>query len=96
MPFGRQRVYELPARIKTTRGGAYSDNREVPSAAKLAARRPGAPARSRPNHFGLTRTGARHSTILKVSPPSGILDSFNATQIVRGAVLARVLDRELY
>ena len=30
---GGQRVYELPARVKAARRGAYSDNREVLSAA---------------------------------------------------------------
>ena len=45
---GRQRADEFPARIKPARRGAYSDNREVTSVAKLATRLLGAPARSRP------------------------------------------------
>ena len=58
MPLPRgQRVHELPARIKATRRSAYSDNREFLIAARRATRRQRAPARSRPDRFGLTQMG---------------------------------------
>jgi hypothetical protein len=84
---GWQRVDKLAAGIKATRRGAYSDNREVPSAAKLAGHHGGAMTRSRPYRFSLTPTSPWHSTVLKVSPPNGIPDLFNATQIALDGIL---------
>ena len=69
---GWQRVHEPAAGIKTTRRGAYSDNREVRNAANLAVCLRGAPAGSRPDHFGLARTGAWHSAVLKGRRPTAI------------------------
>jgi hypothetical protein len=78
---GWQRVNELATGIKTTRRGAYSDDREVATAARLAARHRGTPARFWTYRFSLTRTGpwhctashastwpSTHSTVFKVSP----------------------------
>jgi len=69
---GGQRVHQLPAGIKATRRGAYSDNREISRAARTATRREGALARSRPGRFGRMSTASRHSYRLigiGVAPP---------------------------
>jgi len=68
---GGQRLYKLPAGIKATRRGAYSDNREVSRAAPTATRREGALARSRPRRFGRMSTASRHSyRLIAVALPS--------------------------
>ena len=61
---GAQGPHELPAGIKATRRGAYSDDGKVPEAARRATRRQDTPARSRPGRFGLMRKAFWHSVVV--------------------------------